>query len=753
MGKKRVQIFYTLTVLGLFVACLYFLNRRTKIEAKTDDLNIRKNMVVENDEARQKLEETKKDKEQWKDADNGKVGVNGTIGQNNTVNTGTNEAEQNNLSTAQNTNQSLIQEPLNDNLTFDQSTGPYGNSFNDKDPKENLDQFLQSMEKMHMDEMKKYLPQGSVTKYSMPGLVSLPGKFNSGFDDSKENEQRYLEKDQVQQFSPEVMKNINHDETKSQELQSSLKNDLGNMIKSFEDIEKRRNGTIDRNSQDDYLSSIQGNTIPILSNMVNSKEDSQNKKTENDEDTQQNPIGPIETDPIRFVDHENKSELNQAQPITENSNKKPEDKKESNAKNPTSIILPITITTSGQKKDSEKQTERTKSADKDNSGNHSSKTMTDDKSVKETKTSPVSSPDNKISTPKDKDHEKLPSESKTPVTILPFDKHETDQNKIHDSLLGNKKNESKPKNKEEKRNILPLPQPFEEKKENKKVESNHSNDVNDKNSTVLHQTIKVSFKPSTDKEKTREQGTETNKNASIKITSSIKGAAKKKKKSKAAEMALNDQHKIESSNSGLLTDNGIIKPENTLAGQGGNIHNLSNVEKISKNYTESTPIFRNPPEATNSNKNNKKSVKKEREVPKKRPEPTNNIVPIIKFKLEDSKEHESHQEKEKSEIKKENVANQNEKEKNSGNKDGDQMVGESAIVPVYREKVPVKVEFLQPRRPVETKLSEPSAFQEDYSSTDSLEAESNEGSYEDSLYDMDRNDIPTSQPTNNKAVN
>ncbi|ELQ75166.1 hypothetical protein THOM_1897 [Trachipleistophora hominis] len=80
----------------------------------------------------------------------------------------------------------------------------------------------------------------------------------------------------------------------------------------------------------------------------------------------------------------------------------------------------------------------------------------------------------------------------------------------------------------------------------------------------------------------------------------------------------------------LLTNGGIIKPENSLStgnepeGSSGQpsksqkTGNLSNKNRISANYTESTPIFRDLPTYTNKNKKSKPRSKQ--------------VVPIIKFK-------------------------------------------------------------------------------------------------------------------------
>lgn len=761
------------------------------------------------------------------------------------------------------TTEKQISNPIN--------SGIYGNSVNDKDPKENIDTFLESMKKMHMDDMKKYMPQGSLTQYSMPGLVSLPGKFNSGFDNSQE---RNVLNDQIQQISPEALANIQkYDEDKKLLLNSDLNNDLQSMSKSFEDIEKQRNQKNIRNSaqnsevskmpdyvtedknEDNFMKSIQGDTIPILNKLViekdrntSSKKSTETAKVEpgpmpientgyisqmpsdpKQNDTNKRTLGEQPSPPHQEMQsespHKNEN-LNQiptlatnkgqtqniSQPSKDNSSL-PVDKGETDQNKIHDVLLGENHFTNQIKQ--EKVTANQGKMDKKlNSPSNGDKIVNKEKSSKtddnDSKKKAVTSSKEKI--PPKKSDSKTQEIDRVKQSVLSGTNKEIpigsqpEKDKKEKENSKDKKGSDKPKeektdkkakdkkdNKEqdndeskEDRNILPLPQPFDKdekvlppthktkptnvKKQGDSQKAEEKEDIKPP-STVLHQTIQVSIQPPDLKSDSADVHTGKNKDdTSIKITSKIRGAGKNKGKSQSKEndsVFTNNNSKIQPGTE-LLTDKGIIKPENTLSGRNSEKypsqeHNLSNVEKISKNYTESTPIFRNLAESKESKKksmtkDSKKNDKPHRKVqilPNKSKETRKTIVPIIKFKLEGPNEHEGEYNgkltRESTSINRkyeEGIGISNNKPiQNDSSSEDSQFYDDSDHMEVDHENTSKSGSVFNPsKRSVENEsASQNRSYIYESSAQDSLESESDQGYDEQSLYDMDqRNDGPMS---------
>lgn len=883
MGKKRIQIFYILVVLSLFVACLYFLNKKTKNMDVKRDLDMRKNMILENDEDRKKWEEKEKDKEQWKDAD---LMVHNDKDIRDSLSPLYNQNE-NKLSVGEKTpeffsNKSAHAEQASDRMDDKRpvnsvNKGNYGNSFNDKDPKENVDTFLNSMEKMHMEDMKKYMPQGSLGQNSMPGLIGLPGRFNTGFDDSQGRKSFDDQMDnQVQQISPEALASIQKfNENGNLLLDSDLNNDLQSMSKSFEDIEKQRNknnvgnttqnnktlqkqdSDNDQNSANNFMRSIQGNTIPILNELVMEKDrkdlsKASSKETRTEPETVQTVLEQLDNSDKKSsvpsnikqtnITNEQDSDkkvltLEEQQATSSQKGKSPEqistkaskstkteditgktipktslpfDKKETNQNKIHQVLL--------EDKPTDDQTKHVNVSNEKEQTNKKPDTSSGDVQIDQTKKSHISNENtqsqkevtsaknkNKDGNPQpntreiDKNKQPTTSDSKkdTAIESKPKkddkDKKELKDKKEKEETKDKKgKEDSKEKkeqrngNSKEDRDILPLPHPFNENNETHEKSSYSKNassrdlkqiepkksDGNDKmktHATVLHQTIRVSIQSPENKSESADIHPEKKKDGtSIKITSRIKGSGKKGKKTnmKANENAFADNHHVDNhmaqTEPELLTDKGIIKPENTLAGLNSEgdpltVRNLSNVEKISKNYTESTPIFRNLPESQESKKksmtkNTKKTNKSDKKVqilPKKSKETRKNIVPIIKFKIEGPKAHDSL------------TGGQDSRESNhmgratpnDNKRSGDEPVHSDNVsedsrssdemdqVSLNKTVGKAHMGFLPPKRPVERKLSAQNTYQDDSSAVDSLETQSELTSEEQSLFDMDKMDV------------
>lgn len=194
MTKTKTQFFYTITILSLFLATLYFLHVKTrKMDMRSNNIIERANdnddVIAENVERIEKTKEEEEDKKQWKDNDKQK--------------------------------------------DFD--------SINDKSPQENINSFMSLMNNLNAEDIRKYIPM----RYSQPNLVALPGKFNSGFDDpNKENinEDRFdfYSKQLKNQFPDYLMNNQKTFENNSLEANANTNTGLEKMTKSFEEIEKQQ---------------------------------------------------------------------------------------------------------------------------------------------------------------------------------------------------------------------------------------------------------------------------------------------------------------------------------------------------------------------------------------------------------------------------------------------------------------------------------------------------------------------------------
>lgn len=241
------------------------------------------------------------------------------------------------------------------------------------------------------------------------------------------------------------------------------------------------------------------------------------------------------------------------------------------------------------------------------------------------------------------------------IDVVNYD--DLNRNQQHfDSFNSSKKKDKKSDDDHHDRNILPLPNQLNpgnsasKDKTSEKQEipidpiispenpDNEEKQVSHHKPDMIQETIMFSIKSSHGKDKKEKKNDKTksdlsefrkgkakNTSASITIVSKVPLTTEKKHDHKKK-----NQNGIENNDS-LLTDKGIIKPENIPPKKSKKSKHSKNemtpAEKISANYTESTPIFRDLTEIEP-----KKSLKEKRNEIQNDSKTKKNIVPVIKFK-------------------------------------------------------------------------------------------------------------------------